>query len=440
MQLVRMDRIIEYNDELGYVTIEPGVTQRMLCEFLHQQGDKYWMDATGASQHCSIIGNTVERGCGHSPYGDHFAYACGFEVVLPDGECIQTGLGRYANATATPVYRWGVGPYIDGLFTQSNLGIVTRMTVWLMPKPDCFQAYLFSVDHDEQLESIVNALRPLRLNQTIKSALHIGNDYRILSSIQQYPWREAKGKTPLPPELLSQFSKKWDFGAWSGMGALYGTRTQVAEARKILRRALRGKVKVLRFVSERGLRLAERFQRPLQRITGRDIPRMLKMLRPVYNMLKGIPTDEMMASAYWRKRTAPPDPATPEKDGCGLIWTSALAPINGRHARTLADIAKKTVLEHGFEPGMTLTLLTERCMENIISVAYDRDVPGEDERAMACYRELIDRLSEHGYYPYRHGTHSLPEPFQVHPATQQFLQQLRTSIDPHGVLAPGRYI
>jgi hypothetical protein len=39
----------------------------------------------------------VERGFGHTPYGDHFAHSCGYEVVLPDGTMIETGMARFAS-------------------------------------------------------------------------------------------------------------------------------------------------------------------------------------------------------------------------------------------------------------------------------------------------------------------------------------------------------
>jgi len=133
LDLSRMNRIVDFNEDLAYVTVEPGVRQSDLFDFLAAQNSRLWMDATGASPDCSLIGNTMERGFGHTPYGDHFACACGFEVVLPTGECIQTGFGSLPDAKAAQVYKWGVGPVLDGLFTQSNLGIVTRMTIWLMP-------------------------------------------------------------------------------------------------------------------------------------------------------------------------------------------------------------------------------------------------------------------------------------------------------------------
>src|SRR5215510_13199881 len=94
LDLGRMTRILDFNEELGYVTVEPGVTQAMLQAFLQERKSRLWMDSTGASPHCSLIGNAVERGFGHTPYGDHFAHACGLEVVLPQGDVIDTGFGR----------------------------------------------------------------------------------------------------------------------------------------------------------------------------------------------------------------------------------------------------------------------------------------------------------------------------------------------------------
>src|SRR5262245_14835693 len=91
LDLGRMNRIVDFNEDLAYVTVEPGVTQQQLFDFLRDNRSHLWMDATGARPDSSLIGNTMERGFGHTPYGDHFAHVCGFEVVLPDGECIETG-------------------------------------------------------------------------------------------------------------------------------------------------------------------------------------------------------------------------------------------------------------------------------------------------------------------------------------------------------------
>lgn len=107
MSLAHLNRIVDYNEQLAYVTVEPGVTQRQLFEYLQSQKSKLFMSATGSTPDSSLIGNILERGLGEGPYGDRFNYVCGLEVVLPTGECIHTGFGRFANAQAARVNRCG---------------------------------------------------------------------------------------------------------------------------------------------------------------------------------------------------------------------------------------------------------------------------------------------------------------------------------------------
>src|SRR5436305_9590080 len=151
LDLSRMDQIVEFSEELGYVTVEPGVTQKALFHFLKAKKSKLWMDATGSSPDCSLIGNAMERGFGHTAYGDHYSHICGLEVVLPSGEVIETGFSGLPGARTGPVYRWGMGPSLDGLFSQSNFGIVTAMTIWLMPAPEYFQSFFFQCDREDGL-------------------------------------------------------------------------------------------------------------------------------------------------------------------------------------------------------------------------------------------------------------------------------------------------
>ena len=84
LDLGRLNQIVDFSEELAYVTVEPGVTQGQLHEFLQARKSGLWLDATGAGPDCSLIGNVMERGFGHTPYGDHFAQVCAvLEVVLP---------------------------------------------------------------------------------------------------------------------------------------------------------------------------------------------------------------------------------------------------------------------------------------------------------------------------------------------------------------------
>jgi 4-cresol dehydrogenase (hydroxylating) len=438
LDLSRINRIVDFSEDLAYVTVEPGVTQQQLHEFLQQKKSRLWMDATGSTPLSSLIGNTMERGFGHTPYGDHFAHSCALEVVLPTGECIKTGYGRYPDAKAAPLHRWGIGPTLDGLFSQSNLGVVTRMTIWLMPAPSYFQAFVFRCDKETQFAGILEALRELRLSGTLQSAVHIGNDYKVLGGLQQYPWFETNGKTPLLPAQMDKLRSELKIGVWNGSGGLYGTRTQVAEARRLLRTALRGKVNRLTFLDDRLLALSLRYAKPIRIFTGWDLSKTLTLLQPLYGLLKGVPTDSPLASAYWRKRIAPPAQMDPDRDGCGLLWFAPVLPATPQDVAAVRAVTVKVLLAAGFEPMISLTLINGRAISCVISISYDRAIPGEDQRAIDCYRQLAARVNEMGYYSYRLGIQSMTEMDSGDDYTA-LLQRLKSVIDPAGILSPGRY-
>lgn len=401
VDLGRIREIVDFNERSGFVTVQPGVTQRDLHDFLTSRKSKLWMDATGSSPDCSLIGNAMERGFGHTPYGDHFAQVCALEVVLASGETMRTGFAGLPSARAGQVYRWGAGPSLEGLFSQSNFGIVTEMTIWLMPEPEYFQAFFFQSDREDGLAAIIDALRPLRMDGTLRSAVHIANDYKVLAGIQQFPAGES---TPLQPERMKNLRRELKFTKWSGSGALYGTRGQVAEARRLLRKALRGAVSKLQFLDDRVLKLAAKFTGLYRMATGLDLTRTLELVKPVYGLLRGIPTQQPLGSAYWRKSMPVPEDPDPDRDGCGLIWTAPVAPMEGTHAERLAGIVERNLLSHGFEPMISITLLTERAIACVVSITYDREKAGEDAKAMECYLALQAELEGEGYYSYRLAT------------------------------------
>src|SRR5262245_60068797 len=172
VDLGRMNRILEINTELAYAVVEPGVTQRQLYEDLQARQVPLALSPTGAGPGRSILGNTLERGFSIGPYGDHFLAQCGMEVVIPTGEILRTGFGHYPNAKTAYLYKWGVGPYLDGLFTQSNFGIVTKIGVWLMPTPEHFEACYFGCNSEEQLGPLIDAMRRMLFDGVFRGPIN----------------------------------------------------------------------------------------------------------------------------------------------------------------------------------------------------------------------------------------------------------------------------
>src|SRR5262249_35726633 len=104
----------------------------------------------------------------------------------------------------------------------------------------------------------------------------------------------------------------------------------------------------------------------------------------------------------------------------------------------VTDLTTRIVLEHGFEPQMSLSLATERSAICVTTISYDRHVAEEDERALACYKELTEELIARGYPPYRLNVRSMTYPHGSH-EYGAVIGKLKAALDPNGILAPGRY-
>jgi 4-cresol dehydrogenase (hydroxylating) len=59
---------------------------------------------------------------------------------------------------------------VDGMFSQSNFGVVTKMGIWLMPEPPGYRPYMISFQREEDLEQVVEILRPLKVGSVIQNA------------------------------------------------------------------------------------------------------------------------------------------------------------------------------------------------------------------------------------------------------------------------------
>src|SRR5581483_6602734 len=149
LDLKRMNRILEVNDKNHYALVEPGVSYFDLYRYIQEKGLKVWIDCPDPGWG-SLIGNALERGGGYTPMRDHFDAHCGMEVVLANGDVVRTGMGALPNSKTWQQYKYGFGPYVDGIFSQSNLGVVTKMGFWLYPEPEAyFSGTVMAPKHDD---------------------------------------------------------------------------------------------------------------------------------------------------------------------------------------------------------------------------------------------------------------------------------------------------
>jgi len=359
---------------------------------------------------------------------------------------LKTGFGHFGNARAECVYPYGIGPMLDGLFSQSNLGIVTSMSLWLMPVPEAFRFFFIRCPDDNKLEALVDALRPLRMNGILNSAVHIGNDLRVISSTMQYPWERCNHKTPMPEAVRRELRNAHALGAWNVSGSLTGTLPQVNAAGKHLQHAVRGIGKVM-FLNDRSLHWRKKAVHLINRFgIGMHWRRQLDVGVPNYELLKGIPTLMPLRGAFWRVRTPIPEIASgiplpdPLDVGCGLIWLSPVLPIRGEDAGSILKLLTPILHGYGFDCLVTYTMLNERSMVAIINLSFDKNVPGESDAARLCYEKAMQQLVAHGYYPYRVGLGGMKHLVKSNDTFWQTAHRIKQALDPDNILMPGRYI
>lgn len=438
LDLGRMNRILDYDERLAYVTVEPGVTFEQLHAFLTRERSELMLNVTGGPADGSLVGNVLERGIGLGPYAERAQHIGACEVVLPTGELIHTGYGRFDTPLA-PLGGAGIGPQLAGLFQQSSYGVVTQMTIWLARKPAYFHTFYYQLRRPERLPALIDALQELRLAGPPGAHYSLWNDYKVISTLQQYPWQDAGGRTPLPAGTLVQLRQRWGVQPWNGYGAIHSPSARHGRAeRALVARALRGKVDELRFVSDTTARVARALGRPLRWLTGYDVARATRSHDRAASPWLGAPGGNI-ASAYWRKQAPMPARMDPDADGCGVLWCSPCVPFAGQHVNAAAEIAARVIGQYGFEPNIALVCVTPRVVHAIIAILFDRAAAGEDQRALDCHDALLRALAGQGYLPYRLGLQSASALPPAHDDDARLHAALRRALDPNNILGPGKY-
>lgn len=447
MILERMNRVLEVNEELAYAVIEPGVTYEQFNKHLRSKGYKLWIDCTDGSGQGSVIGNALERGVGETPYGDHFGNLCGLEVVLPDGELVQIG-GSAKGLKTWHTHKWGVGPYLEGMFTQSNLGIVTQAGIWLMPQPESYNSFVYEIRDERHLPQVLDAFRRLALSGIVNTKLHMINDFVSMTILTQRIGEQVPQDGPLSDADLATLRRKYGISPWSCAGGIYGTRRQVALQRSLLREALSPYGRLI-FISDRLLPYLQRlidwswkspFFRRLTELGARTSLPVLESAPYVHKILQGIPTEFFVKHAYYRyRRPRPAGEAQPARDRCGLIWFAPILPFTNSQVWPFLDACKPRFAAHGFDFYVAMLLMNPRSVICLMAVIYDREDANETAHSQQLYEELLAIMRERQFQQYRAGLQSWGELFKDAPEIQRLNARIKAAIDPANILAPGHY-
>ena len=402
----RMNRILEIDENLCFAEIEPGVTYQQMYDELGRRGHKLMMDTTSGPPDGGILGNTLDKGAGYTPYFDHFGMSCGTEVVLGDGRILRTADGSSPGARTWHLAKYGYGPFLDGLFLQSNFGIVTRLGVWLMPRPPVIRTFFFVFPDDEDFGAIIELARPLKLNNVVPTLIKVTSDLYGIGTVARYPFERTGGKTPLPDAVRRELQRQYGLGAWIVSGAFYGA-TEGAVQPLIERvKAHFGQAGKARYISHE---------------EGAANP----VLRIHVATFSGEPTRDELGLLDWRP-------------GRGATWFLPTTPMVGAVANQHQALSRRILAEHGFEY-ITEYVCAARASRALHIITFNREDPDESKRAAACYRELLRRYAEAGYPISRAPVDFQEEAMARLEGLPRVCSDIKRSLDPNGVIAPGKY-
>jgi 4-cresol dehydrogenase (hydroxylating) len=394
VDLARMDAIVAFDEERAVVTLQPGVTFSQLDAFLREQGSRCFMPAIGGSGHASVVGNAIQRGHGIGPAPRRIDAVGAVEGLLLDGTPVAAGYPRQTAFHGAEAHRHGVGPSLAGLFFQSDLTVVTCMTLTLERRPAQLRLFSGRIGGGEALAELLERLRPLLLDGALgRSLFTVWNTYKYVAARSRYPWSAMNGAVPLDLPVLGT-QPEWLFS-----GALYAPTAAHAAATTDALMGLGDVLAALRILdpgSDEAIHAAPTFL--------------------------GTPSGRNLSSIYWRKPGRLAGSPAPERDRCGILHLCPLLPMGHEAAEVLRRIEAQ-VLAHGFEPQIGFDCADARTIEVFVTIAYDRD-RGDDEPALACHDAVLRELEAAGFPPYRLGVQSADRSRRTGPIGDELVKLL----------------
>lgn len=217
-----MNKVIEVNAEYSYAVVEPGVTFTDLYDYCVKSKLDVWPSCPSLGWG-SVVGNTIDRGAGFTPTAMHHQHISGMEVMLANGDVVRTGQFAVSNSPSSHLSKFTFGPSIEGLFLQSNLAIVTKLGIWLIPAPQAYMSCTFDMPELEDIETIVDIFGPLRRDGLLPNTVYTSNVTEWLAMIGQREdfWPH---ESPIPDWKIAELQKQFDLGYWNAKFGLYGAK------------------------------------------------------------------------------------------------------------------------------------------------------------------------------------------------------------------------
>jgi glycolate oxidase len=385
LDLHKMDKIIEINEDIDYAIVEPGVTIGQIDAELKKKD--YWVSLpVGPPGSAGLLPGYILHGYGHlgGKFGINSEQITGMEVVLPDGELVK--LGGCAISPywfhRTPI------PDLTGLILgwQGTTGIVTKLGINIYPRPafkDMVGWGLFTNHNDPFPESCARFL------------MKVGRA-DVAHDISGHTWGAVQigrgRKFPLPPKPKEE--PELYFSA-----TLYAfTREELAVKRKTLEA-------LVKEATDAGLPIA-----------STDVTERVKVEMPTKYALK----------------------YSDHRGGGGLDYIGSITPIIGwsQGIKKLNEVFDR----YNFTPYIRLAVYrgTLQGMMRAL-MPYNRGDEKDVEAVRKIAREVVQVILACGGLIYKAPSFACEEMWKKgDPNFLKLLKQVKQTLDPNRIMNPGR--
>jgi (+)-pinoresinol hydroxylase len=409
LDLKRMNRVLEVDDKLHYAVVEPGVSYFDLYRYIQERKLNVWIDPADPGWG-SPVGNALERGGGRTPMKDHWNAVCGLEVVLPSGELLRTGMGGLPNTEVWHQYKYGFGPVIDGLFSQSNFGIVTRMGLWLMPAPEAYRDGRVMVAQHDDLVPFMETYAYLTNSDILRGTMLLESPLLAYHASQGGSFFEM----PDGPSMseLDRMARDRNLAYWSAEFRFWGPPKIIDAQWEYVKE---------KFGAIRGATFSD----------GRRyvFPAEVDQNDPTLTVALGVPSLGVFGLLQ----------------GGGHLGFSPIIPMTGEAVFKAQKVFGQLYAELGLAVGNQFAALpwsyNPRALVLLFGLPMSKDAERNREN-----REVFERLVEvsaaNGWAEYR--THvafmdTVAETYSFNNhVTRRFHETLKDALDPNGILSPGK--
>lgn len=186
LDLSRMNRVLELDQDTLTATVEPGVLLQDFQAYVERKGLFYPPDP---GEKASSIGGNISTNAGGMravKYGVTRDYVRELEVVLSDGTVLTVGGKNVKDASGLSLKNLLIG-------SEGTLGVITKCILRLLPKPESSVSVLVPYsDLDTGIGSVLDILRaganPTAVEFMERGVVDLGEDF----SGVKYPCPDAK--------------------------------------------------------------------------------------------------------------------------------------------------------------------------------------------------------------------------------------------------------